>query len=167
MICYIWFAPAQPNISSRPVTPSQSPLAGHAALQQSSASASSVPQGSPFLAGANLGGASNYDEARRSRAGSLSQLPSAQQQQQGSASLADVNARFAAELRRRGLQTADGAQHAFTTSSASASASHLVSSGQRYISSMLRLKPQAKFTTFAREVLATTQLSNSVILLAL
>ena len=129
MVCYIWFAPADPSGASRPVTPSQSPLASYAPLH--------APWSLPF-------------EADQSASGSS-----------GSASIdsaiaftpQDSARPFAAQPTMTTFQRRGGPLAREPT--------------QPSRSSMTRLKPRANFFSFVRDILNTTQLSLSVILVAL
>lgn len=162
MVCYIWLAPAAPAQATRPGTPvQQSPLASYAPLHHQMSG-----DGSPQLAA--FGGSFSDAALRPSSSPGVSAAGTtvhtfqpAFADQQAASVISDANARFAAELVRR------GAPLDHSRSFASASAAGLGAHQARRISSMARLKPQAKFISFARELLSTTQLSTSVILLAL
>lgn len=157
MVCYIWFAPAAPAQATRPVTPvQQSPLASYAPLHHQ-ASCEASPQLAAFGTFADAPRPSSSSGV--SAAGAMHSFQPAFADQQTSAAINNANARFAAELMRRGPPL----DHTRTFATSAGLGVH--QAGR--ISSMTRLKPQAKFVSFARELLSTTQLSTSVILLAL
>lgn len=137
MICYIWFSSGLPT-RSRPSTPARSPTSVHLPLQSSPlAPRRHVPNGHGLF---NTG---RNGQRSHAKVASTSALP-------------PVNSQDASKTMQN---------HLISSSIASTSGINLKSIASDPI--MPRLQPKGRFLRFTRELLGTTQLSTSVITLAL
>jgi hypothetical protein len=139
MICYLWFSSGVPG-HSMPSTPSRSPTSKHAPLQSSPLAPRRMPAAS--FAGPSSGRSFRPTHAKTSSTGSLYQ--------------AGLPATALSPDLSRPVQDEIYASTAATTSRMIANDPML-----------RRLQPKSRFLRFSREVLSTTQVSTSVITLAL